>query len=69
MRSLPSPRGPITELLIGTLQDPPGTLEALEPARFGAPWLNEDLQLALYLCSEEEGLSLSSYIKPVLASG
>ncbi len=52
MRSLPSPRGPVTELLIGTLQDPPGTLEALEPPRFEAPQLDEDLQLALYLCYE-----------------
>lgn len=53
MRSLPSPRGPATELLIGALRDAPGALGSAErlPA-FDEPLVNEDLQLALYLCYE-----------------
>jgi hypothetical protein len=30
MRRLPSPRGPVTELLIGAWQDEPGGLETVE---------------------------------------
>ncbi len=53
MQSLPSPRGPVTEQLIGALQDAPGTLGPIEPLGcFGEPLFDEDLQLALYLCYE-----------------
>jgi Iron-containing redox enzyme len=52
MRSLPSPRGPVTEMLMAGLQHAPGTLEAGEPTRFEEPLADEDLQLALYLCYE-----------------
>jgi hypothetical protein len=73
MRSLPSPRGPITELLLGRLTGGPGGLTGGpggltgDPGGlsgdFGAlpvpevpeledPLSDEDLQLALYLCYE-----------------
>ncbi len=52
MRSLPTPRGPVTELLIGTLQRAPGGLRPVELPSFEEPLANEDLQLALYLCYE-----------------
>jgi Iron-containing redox enzyme len=52
MRRLPTPRGPVTELLIGALQDAPGALRPVELPRFDEPLANEDLQLALYLCYE-----------------
>ena len=37
MRSLPTPRGAVTELLIATLQNVPGTLGAVELPRFDEP--------------------------------
>src|SRR5579864_366784 len=53
MRTLPSPRGPATELLIGALRDAPGALGSAEGLPdFDEPLVNEDLQLALYLCYE-----------------
>jgi Iron-containing redox enzyme len=53
MLSLPSPRGPATELLIGSLRDAPGALGSAEGLPgFDQPLVNEDLQLALYLCYE-----------------
>ncbi|HZU60231.1 MAG TPA: iron-containing redox enzyme family protein [Solirubrobacteraceae bacterium] len=52
MTGLPSPRGPLTETLIGELVHQPHALRA-EPAPSGADALaDEDLQLALYLCYE-----------------
>jgi hypothetical protein len=52
MRSLPSPRGPITERLIAGLGHLPGSLDAGTLPRFEDPLTDEDLQLALYLCYE-----------------
>jgi Iron-containing redox enzyme len=57
MRRLPSPRGPISELLISSLPDEPGALPGFGPSRGGpdrspGPLTDEDLQLALYLCYE-----------------
>lgn len=52
MRSLPSPRGPVTELLLGALQDAPGALPRIELPAWESPLADEDLQLALYLCYE-----------------
>jgi hypothetical protein len=52
MRSLPSPRGPITERLIGGLGHVPGSLDPGALPRFDDPLADEDLQLALYLCYE-----------------
>jgi hypothetical protein len=52
MRSLPSPRGPVSELLLSRLLDDPGALPSLGPLRSEDPLSDEDLQLALYLCYE-----------------
>jgi hypothetical protein len=52
MRSLPSPRGPVTERLLATLGQSPGSLDATALPRFEDPLSDEDLQLALYLCYE-----------------
>lgn len=53
MRRLPTPRGPVSDLLIGALQDnTPGALGLLALPRFEAPLVDDDLQLALYLCYE-----------------
>jgi hypothetical protein len=52
MRSLPSPRGLVTERLIDALQRAPGSLDAGELPPFDEPLADEDLQLALYLCYE-----------------
>jgi hypothetical protein len=52
MRSLPSPRGPLSELLIGGLRNGPGTLPDGAGRASDDPLGDEDLQLALYLCYE-----------------
>jgi hypothetical protein len=52
MRSLPSPRGPVTERLIAGLGDAPGSLDFGTLPGFDDPLADEDLQLALYLCYE-----------------
>ncbi|HYI80660.1 MAG TPA: iron-containing redox enzyme family protein [Thermoleophilaceae bacterium] len=53
MRTLPAPRGPITESLFEMLRgDPGGCAEATEIVRPPAPLDDEDLQLALYCCYE-----------------
>jgi hypothetical protein len=52
MRSLPSPRGPVTERLLAALGQTPGSLDAEGVPRFDDPLSDEDLQLALYLCYE-----------------
>ena len=52
MRSLPSPRGPLTELLVDALQDAPGALPRVELPPSANPLADEDVQLALYLCYE-----------------
>jgi hypothetical protein len=52
MRSLPSPRGPVTERLLAALGESPGGLEAPRLPGFDDPLSDEDLQLALYLCYE-----------------
>jgi Iron-containing redox enzyme len=52
MRSLPAPRGPVTERLLSALQHAPGSLDAGASPRFDDPLADEDLQLALYLCYE-----------------
>src|SRR5690242_1096416 len=52
MRSLPSPRGPITERLIAAFGRAPGSLDAGTLPRFDDPLADDDLQLALYLCYE-----------------
>ncbi|MBV8998747.1 MAG: iron-containing redox enzyme family protein [Solirubrobacterales bacterium] len=52
MRSLPSPRGPISKLILSRLPDEPGTLPDIDPCPGDDPLSDEDLQLALYLCYE-----------------
>ena len=52
MRTLPSPRGPISELLLDGLRDEPGTLGSVALPGFDDALCDEDLQLALYLCYE-----------------
>jgi Iron-containing redox enzyme len=52
MRQLPSPRGPVSEVLVRALPDPPGELPPLDPAPAAEPLADEDLNLSLYLCYE-----------------
>lgn len=52
MRTLPSPRGAVSERLLAALQGPPGNLDPVELPSFEEPLADEDLQLALYLCYE-----------------
>src|SRR5947208_11664048 len=52
MRQLPSPRGSVSELLLGALAGRPGELPPVNPERVADPLADEDLQLALYLCYE-----------------
>src|SRR6478672_10403302 len=52
MRTLPSPRGPISELLLDGLRDEPGTLGSVALSGFDDALCDEDLHLALYLCYE-----------------
>jgi hypothetical protein len=56
MRSLPSPRGPVSERLIAALRsgppEPPIRLRSDGLPACGDPLADEDLQLALYLCYE-----------------
>jgi hypothetical protein len=52
MRTLPTPRGEVSERLLAALQDQPGTIAALGLPSFEDPLADEDLQLALYLCYE-----------------
>jgi len=49
---LPSPRGPISQLLLDSLRASPGPLPAIDPPEADDPLADEDLQLALYLCYE-----------------
>jgi hypothetical protein len=51
VRSLPAPRGRVSELLVSELALPPHPLPAIEVPT-GDPLDDEDLQLALYLCYE-----------------
>src|SRR5438309_2685009 len=52
MRSLPSPRGPLSELLVSRLTDEPGPVHEVAASPIEDPLVDEDLQLALYLCYE-----------------
>jgi hypothetical protein len=53
MKTMPPPRGPITEALFERLQGrPAGCVETPEIERPDAPLDDEDLQLALYCCYE-----------------
>src|SRR5436309_12381380 len=52
MRSLPSPRGPVSDALIARLRDEAGALGPVSIPRFDRPLADEDLNLALYLCYE-----------------
>jgi hypothetical protein len=52
MRSLPSPRGPISERLIAALRCDPGALPHHDLPACADPLADDDLQLALYLCYE-----------------
>src|SRR5213080_4384425 len=52
MRSLPSPRGPVSELLLRRLLDEPGRVPSIAPSPSADALSDEDLQLALYLCYE-----------------
>lgn len=53
MRALPSPRGPASEVLIRALTHEPGApIPADLPSFFPDPLVDDDLQLALYLCYE-----------------
>jgi hypothetical protein len=52
MRSLPEPRGEVSELLLSELRGDLHPLPPLSPADPGDALADEDLQLALYLCYE-----------------
>src|SRR5947207_1556512 len=52
MRSLPTPRGPVSELLVEELPRGVHDLPEVRPARVADPLADEDLQLSLYLCYE-----------------
>src|SRR5256885_15218485 len=52
MGSLPSPRGPLSELLIEELRGVPHTLRRFEIPIAADPLGDDDLHLALYLCYE-----------------
>ena len=52
MRQLPSPRGPVSELLARALADRPGELPPVDPVPTAEPLADEDLNLSLYLCYE-----------------
>lgn len=52
MQTLPSPRGPISELLLGELARGVHKLPRLAVTNAGDPLEDEDLQLSLYLCYE-----------------
>jgi hypothetical protein len=52
MRQLPSPRGPVSEVLVRALADRPGELPPLDLAPAADPLADEDLNLSLYLCYE-----------------
>ncbi len=52
MRQLPSPRGPVSELLVRALAGRPGELPPVDPVRVADPLADEDLNLSLYLCYE-----------------
>src|SRR5437764_1096732 len=52
MRSLPSPRGPISEMLLAELARPPHPLSASDEVSVADPLADDDLNLALYLCYE-----------------
>ena len=52
MKVLPQPRGPLSELLMSALAEPPGALTATPAVAPLDPLADEDLQLALYLCYE-----------------
>jgi len=52
MRQLPSPRGSVSELLLGALAGRPGELPPVNPERVADPLADEDLNLSLYLCYE-----------------
>jgi Iron-containing redox enzyme len=49
---LPEPRGPWSEELLGALLHAPGCEIALDAAEPGDPLVDDDLQLALYVCYE-----------------
>ncbi len=52
MRELPSPRGPISEALLRALSAGESPLPEMEQPPPGDALIDEDLQLALYLCYE-----------------
>ncbi len=52
MESLPTPRGPIGEELLGALRHPAHALPARSAPVLGDPLADEDLQLSLYLLYE-----------------
>jgi hypothetical protein len=52
MHELPSPRGPLSELLTRALRKPPGDLPGLDAGPVEDPLADEDLHLSLYLCYE-----------------
>ena len=52
MNALPTPRGPLTELLIAELVREPHALPPVTTEPAADPLADEDLQLALYMCYE-----------------
>jgi Iron-containing redox enzyme len=52
MTALPPPRGELSELLLATLAQQPGSLPDVRIPTFSEPLADEDLQLSLYLCYE-----------------
>ena len=52
MRTVPAPRGPVSEALFGELARPPHPLPPIAVAPSADPVADDDLQLALYCCYE-----------------
>jgi Iron-containing redox enzyme len=52
VRTLPTPRGPISEILVEELPRGIRELSRITPAQTDDPLADEDLQLSLYLCYE-----------------
>lgn len=52
MRTVPAPRGQVSEALLGELATPPHPLGPIDVTPTADPFGDEDLQLALYCCYE-----------------
>ncbi|MDQ3644777.1 MAG: iron-containing redox enzyme family protein [Actinomycetota bacterium] len=52
MRTVPAPRGPVSEALLGELAAAPHRIRSIDVGPSADPFGDEDLQLALYCCYE-----------------